>query len=127
MNGILKQEYFLGGCFRTKPQAITAIDQAVMLYNTRRPHLMLKYNTPAEVHEKQKIAAIKLSQIVIAIDGDKIFNSCGLGLDTCDENHPCPVHDKFKIVRDNLKNMLEQTNLEELALDIKSGVSFLKI
>jgi len=77
--------------------------------------------------EKQKIATIKLSQIVIAIDGDKIFNSCGLGLDTCDENHPCPVHDKFKIVRDNLKNMLEQTNLEELALDIKSGASFLKI
>ena len=77
--------------------------------------------------EKQKIATIKLSQIVIAIDGDKIFNSCGLGLDTCDENHPCPVHDKFKIVRDNLKNMLENTNLEELALDIKSGASFLKI
>ncbi len=77
--------------------------------------------------EKQKIATIKLSQIVIAIDGDKIFNSCGLGLDTCDENHPCPVHDKFKIVRDNLKNMLEHTNLEELALDIKSGASFLKI
>ncbi len=77
--------------------------------------------------EKQKIATIKLSQIVIAIDGDKIFNSCGLGLDTCDENHPCPVHDKFKIVRDNLKNMLEQSNLEELALDIKSGASSLKI
>jgi len=77
--------------------------------------------------EKHKIATITLSQIVIAIDGDKIFNSCGLGLDTCDENHPCPVHDKFKIVRDNLKNMLEHTNLEELALDIKSGVSFLKI
>ena len=77
--------------------------------------------------EKQKIATIKLSQIVIAIDGDKIFNSCGLGLDTCDENHPCPVHDKFKIVRDNLKNMLEHTNLEALALDIKSGASFLKI
>ncbi len=36
MNGILKQEYFLGGCFRTKQQAIKAIDQAVMLYNTRR-------------------------------------------------------------------------------------------
>lgn len=57
VNGILKQEYFLGGCFRTKSQAITAIDQAVMLYNTRRPHLMLKYKTPAEVHGKQKIAA----------------------------------------------------------------------
>ncbi len=56
VNGILKQEYFLGGCFRTKQQAIKAIDQAVMLYNTRRPHLMLKYKTPEEVHSKLKIA-----------------------------------------------------------------------
>ncbi len=52
VNGILKQEYFLGGCFRTKQQAIKAVDQAVWLYNTRRPHQSLKYEIPAVVHEK---------------------------------------------------------------------------
>ena len=57
VNGILKQEYSLGGCFRTKQQAIAAIDQAVMLYNTRRPHLALNYKTPVEVHEELKKAA----------------------------------------------------------------------
>lgn len=57
VNGILKQEYFLGGCFRTKPQAIAAIKQAVWLYNTRRPHLALNYETPCAVHEKlEKVA-----------------------------------------------------------------------
>ncbi|WP_445735356.1 RrF2 family transcriptional regulator [Mariniflexile sp.] len=76
--------------------------------------------------DKNTIGSIKLSQIVKAIDGDKIYNGCGLGLEICDENHPCPVHDKFKIVRDELKHMLENTNLEELALNIKSGASFLK-
>jgi len=54
VNGILKQEYFLGGCFRTKQQAIKAVDQAVWLYNTRRPHQALKYETPAIVHENLK-------------------------------------------------------------------------
>lgn len=54
VNGILKQEYFLGGCFRTKQQAIKAVDQAVWLYNTRRPHQALKYEIPATVHEKLK-------------------------------------------------------------------------
>ncbi len=54
VNGILKQEYFLGGCFRTKQQAIKAVDQAVWLYNTRRPHQSLKYEIPAVVHEKLK-------------------------------------------------------------------------
>ncbi|WP_458627907.1 RrF2 family transcriptional regulator [Winogradskyella sp. PC D3.3] len=77
--------------------------------------------------DKNKIAETKLSQIVNAIDGDSIYNGCGLGLHTCDENHPCPVHDKFKSIREELKHMLENTSLEQLALDIKSGVSFLKI
>jgi Rrf2 family protein len=77
--------------------------------------------------EKRKISSIKLSKIVNAIDGDKIYNGCGLGLHVCDEDHPCPVHDKFKIVRNELKDMLENTNLEQLALDIKSGASFLKM
>ncbi|RKE98171.1 RrF2 family transcriptional regulator [Ichthyenterobacterium magnum] len=77
--------------------------------------------------DKKDISSIKLSQIVNAIDGDKIYSGCGLGLHRCDENHPCPVHDKFKTIKAELKDMLEHTNLEQLALDIKSGVSFLKI
>ncbi|EGV44302.1 Rrf2 family transcriptional regulator [Bizionia argentinensis JUB59] len=76
--------------------------------------------------EKNDISSIKLEHIVRAIDGDKIYSGCGLGLQTCDENHPCPVHDKFVDIRNGLKQMLETTNLEELALDIKSGISFLK-
>ncbi len=76
---------------------------------------------------KEDIKNKTLSDIVTAIDGDHIYNGCGLGLDICDEMHPCPVHDKFKIVRNELKDMLENTNLEELALGIKSGKSFLKV
>jgi Rrf2 family protein len=75
---------------------------------------------------KNELKDIKLSQLVKAIDGDNIYNGCGLGLEKCDENHPCPVHYKFKKVRDELKFMLENTSLEELALNIKSGISFLK-
>ncbi len=57
VNGILKQEYGLGSTFRTKQQAIASVDQAVMLYNTRRPHLSLKYKTPEEMHKKLKKVA----------------------------------------------------------------------
>lgn len=77
--------------------------------------------------ERNKVSTVMLSHIVNAIDGDSIYNGCGLGLKKCDEEHPCPVHDKFKSVRQELKLMLENTSLEELALNIKSGVSFLKI
>ena len=50
MNGILKSEYGLGGQFKTKASARLAVDQAVHLYNTRRPHTALAYRTPQAVH-----------------------------------------------------------------------------
>ena len=52
VNGILKQEYWLGGCFRTKKQAVLAVKQAVCLYNTRRPHSSLGNKTPEEIHQQ---------------------------------------------------------------------------
>ena len=50
MNGILKSEYGLGKSFKTKASARLAVDQAVYLYNTRRPHTALDYRTPQAVH-----------------------------------------------------------------------------
>jgi putative transposase len=50
VNGILKQEYEMDRTFRTKAQAKAAFQQAVWLYNYRRPHLMLNYRVPADVH-----------------------------------------------------------------------------
>ncbi|WP_413998035.1 RrF2 family transcriptional regulator [Flavobacterium sp. W1B] len=75
---------------------------------------------------RDKINQIKLAQIVTAIDGDRVFTGCGLGLNHCFEEHPCPVHDKFKEIRNGLAAMLENTTLEELALGIKSGDTFLR-
>ena len=50
VNGILKQEYYIGSCFRNKNQAKAAVRQAVYLYNTRRPHMSLDYKTPENMH-----------------------------------------------------------------------------
>lgn len=75
---------------------------------------------------KDELKSIKLSDIVMAIDGDSVFLRCGLGLSNCSEDHPCPVHDKFKFVKKDLIYMLENTTLEELSLGIKKGQTFLK-
>lgn len=75
---------------------------------------------------KENMSQIKLSKIVTALDGNRVFTGCGLGLKQCSEDHPCPVHDKFKSIRNELAFMLENTNLEELAIGIKSGDTFLR-
>ncbi|MTG98850.1 Rrf2 family transcriptional regulator [Myroides albus] len=71
--------------------------------------------------------SIKLCEVVNIIDGDSIYKGCGLGLAQCSETHPCPVHFKFKAIREGLRQMLENTTLRELANGTKSGDTFLKV
>jgi len=53
MNGILKQEYYLDANFEFKEQARKATQEGINLYNYRRPHTALKFNTPGMVHDNQ--------------------------------------------------------------------------
>lgn len=50
LNGILKQEYALGETLRTKAEVPAAVEEAIRLYNTRRPHRSLGLRKPAEMH-----------------------------------------------------------------------------
>ena len=52
VNGIIKQEYEMDRTFRSKKQARAAFEQAVWLYNHRRPHTALGYAYPAAVHAR---------------------------------------------------------------------------
>lgn len=76
--------------------------------------------------EKEKMSQIKLNEIVCAIDGDNVYRGCGLGLKACSEVRPCPLHDKFTLIRDELKLMLKNTSLLELSLGLTNGITFLK-
>lgn len=75
---------------------------------------------------KKRMDDIRLIEIVTAIDGDAIFTECGLGLKECHAEAPCPVHHKFKIVRDNLKEMMSQTSIFELATGLEVGATVLR-
>ena len=68
----------------------------------------------------------RLIDVVRAIDGDALFSGCGLGLKHCSEDEPCPLHDKFKAIRNNLKKMMEQTNIDEMAKMLNNGRRFLR-
>ncbi len=76
--------------------------------------------------DKGRIDEIKLSQIVDILDGDSIYRGCGLGLKECNALKPCPVHNKFVNIRNELKEMLENTSIYELAMGLEVGLTFLK-
>lgn len=50
MNRTIKDEFGLGRVLPTRQQAFRLAAEAVQLYNTKRPHLALNYQTPHYVH-----------------------------------------------------------------------------
>jgi Rrf2 family protein len=57
---------------------------------------------------------IKLIDIVEAIDGLDMFNSCVLGFPECTPDTPCPVHDSWGILRTEAFEMLSNETLDKL-------------
>jgi len=75
--------------------------------------------------ELNQMNDITLGDIVTAIDGDAIYKGCALGLKECDNETPCPMHDKFIKVREDLRRVLDTTTVHDLAMGLKSGRSVL--
>jgi Rrf2 family protein len=63
---------------------------------------------------------IRVNDIVLAIDGRKVLESCVLGLPGCGSKAPCPMHADWALVRERFCKMLEETTLEELGNDTES-------
>lgn len=56
---------------------------------------------------------IKLIDVVEAIDGLDVFNTCVLGFPDCNPDNPCPVHDKWGRLRTEAFNMLSEETLDQ--------------
>ena len=67
-----------------------------------------------------------LADIVKSVDGEKIFSGCGLGLKQCSEAKPCPIHYQFKIIREEMRDMLERAKLGSFTEELENKLTFLK-
>lgn|SRR5690554_5125214 len=68
-----------------------------------------------------------LGRIVDVIDGDNVYNGCAVGLPECNHDSPCPMHESFHSVREELKRILNTTTIYDLAVSVKSGKSILSL
>ena len=62
---------------------------------------------------------ITLYDIVEAIDGAGFTTNCVLGFPECTGKSPCAVHDRWGILRDELKQMLMSRNIAQMAKEMK--------
>ena len=68
-----------------------------------------------------------IMRIVYVIDGENKFNSCMLSLKACDMKNPCPLHNIITPSKSILVQNLKNKTIKDLAIDVKSGNSFLPL
>ncbi len=82
--------------------------------------LMESYKGPnGGLKLSQKGKQATLFDLVIAIDGPGLFTQCALGLPGCGSQEPCPLHESWVDTRSSIENMLQRTNLTEIAKEGK--------
>ncbi len=59
----------------------------------------------------RKPSQISLYDIVEMIDGVEQLDHCVVGMEPCNDHQPCPQHDQWKPIRQQLKRYLQDTTL----------------
>lgn len=66
-------------------------------------------------------AELTVYEIIIVMEGDDLFTECGMGLSNCSDDNPCPLHDQYGKIRDQLLALAKLKSIHSLALKITSG------
>jgi Rrf2 family protein len=68
---------------------------------------------------------ISIMDVIREIDGLEAFKRCGLGLKKCSDDHPCPLHQDFKVYRDGLAKLFSKRTIQDLMTNIEKGEAFI--
>ncbi|NNJ89113.1 MAG: Rrf2 family transcriptional regulator [Eudoraea sp.] len=64
-------------------------------------------------------------RVIEVIDGNQRMEACVLGIEECNAQHPCPLHEYVGPSRAVLLGTLKKMTIGELSLDLKKGASFI--
>ena len=65
-----------------------------------------------------------IADVVKAIDGDRVFSGCGLAY--CSKSKPCPIHNEFKAVRDELSRVLSEAKVSLFNENLLKSLTYIK-
>ncbi len=101
----------LGISFHFLTKILQILTQKKIMNSYRGPNGGITLARPAE--------EVKLIEIVEAIDGTDLFTECILGIPDCGVRKPCPLHNQWGDIRQQLHQMLTSTSVAELARRVK--------
>lgn len=74
----------------------------------------------------QPPANISIMDVISVVDGVEAFKRCGLGMKQCSDDHPCPLHNDFKVFRDGLASLFRKKTIEDLMHQVETGHAYLR-
>ncbi|MCU0362095.1 MAG: Rrf2 family transcriptional regulator [Bacteroidales bacterium] len=63
---------------------------------------------------------LPIRNLIASIEGEKSFTGCAFGLKQCDENQPCPMHERFAPIREAIRNLVDTETVQTLALKLQA-------
>lgn len=58
---------------------------------------------------------LKLKDLIVNIEGEGTLTQCGFGLKNCDSENPCPLHDRYALIRDAINDLVTGETIQSLA------------
>ncbi|MDX1642496.1 MAG: Rrf2 family transcriptional regulator [Balneolaceae bacterium] len=93
--------------FHFLTKVLQELTHAHILKSHKGPHGGIKLARPAD--------KIFFMDIVSAIDTNHAFKECVLGLPGCGELKPCPLHDQWSQLKEDLVYLMEQSTIKDIA------------
>ncbi len=73
----------------------------------------------------EKAKKLPIRSILLAMGENEVLEKCVLGLKQCSEVQPCPMHEKYKIIKQQLIKLFVSKTIGQLAADMKDGEVFI--
>lgn len=70
--------------------------------------------------------SVSLFDVINLFEGEKYFMRCGIGLDGCNSDHPCPFHDEFKRIRNDYERLVREETIHSLSGKVETENAVLK-
>lgn len=61
---------------------------------------------------------LTLYEVIRVMEGEIFFFKCGFGLQRCNSENPCPLHDDYSPVREGFFNLVKTMTIQSLATKI---------
>lgn len=71
--------------------------------------------------EKDKLP---LFNVITAIQGDRLFTGCAFGLKQCNEQNPCPMHERYAPIREATYRLVSEETVQSLAERFSGEIDF---